>query len=365
MYRIIITVFKTKNIILVLLLILNIENQSLVAQNNENPIEILFIGNSYFNYCDLPGMFNKFTEESVEEAYIDEYVPSGTSLGEHANSGVTEAKIKEKDWDYIIITASGAYMVYPDYFSDQHFYSELMQLKRTIIENCATAQIIFCLPWADEDGMLWAGMTDNYAKMQLKIYHRTLQISNDQNFIIAPVGWVWYKVLEEKNYPLHYLHTSDMYHPSCRGTYLMACTIYSTIFAQSTEGIPYYSRFDTTEAKYFQTIASNIVLNDLDLWNIDTNYTYHNKKTISHLSQNYPNPFNSLTNIEYEVFKESKIKIEVLDILGKTIAILVNEQKLPGIYSVDFDGNKIKNGIYFYSLKTDNDIQIKKMQLIK
>ena len=70
--------------------------------------------------------------------------------------------------------------------------------------------MVFCLPWAFEDGMTWVqGWTDTYEDMQIEIYENTLEYSNNLDFVISPVGWAWYKVLKEKNYPLHYLHMSD------------------------------------------------------------------------------------------------------------------------------------------------------------
>ncbi len=55
------------------------------------------------------------------------------------------------------------------------------------------------------------------------------------------------------------------------------------------------------------------------------------------LSQNYPNPFNPSTIINYAVKDAGLVSIKVYDILGKEVAILVNETKEAGNYEVDFN----------------------------
>lgn len=361
--------YYRKVLILIILLLLNPD--FLIAQD-KNPQEILFIGSSYFNYNDLPFIVEKLTEETGKEVYIDHTGQNGMYLEDHVNRSTTEAKINERDWDFIILQGVGSLIAYPDYYTHHPVYPALVQLKNKIHSNNVSTRIIFCLPWAFEDGMTWVqGWTDTYEDMQIEIYNRTLQYSEELDLTIAPVGWAWYKILDDKNYPLHYLHISDWNHPSVKGSYIMACVIYSTLFIESSVGIPYYSGIETSEAIEFQTTASNTVLNDTILWNITT-YTdsaltgiieYEMQHT-SDISQNSPNPFYSITHIKYELLKESFVEIKVYDLLGKEYAILVKEKKIPGSYIVDFDGSELKSGIYFYSLRTGENYQVKKMQII-
>lgn len=83
------------------------------------------------------------------------------------------------------------------------------------------------------------------------------------------------------------------------------------------------------------------------------------------LEQNYPNPFNPVTKINFDVPKSGLVTLKVYDILGKEIAVLVNENKNPGSYSVDFDGYSFSTGMYFYRLESNGFISTKKMMLIK
>jgi hypothetical protein len=87
-------------------------------------------------------------------------------------------------------------------------------------------------------------------------------------------------------------------------------------------------------------------------------------KTFS-LEQNYPNPFNPSTKITYSVARESKVRLEVFDILGRKVATLVNEARNPGNYTVEFDASELVSGVYIYRLSTPELTFSKKMMLVK
>jgi hypothetical protein len=83
------------------------------------------------------------------------------------------------------------------------------------------------------------------------------------------------------------------------------------------------------------------------------------------LEQNYPNPFNPVTRISYDIPKQGFVSIKIYDIIGKEIATLVNENKNPGTYVLEFDGSSFSSGTYIYRLESNGFIAAKKMILIK
>jgi len=83
------------------------------------------------------------------------------------------------------------------------------------------------------------------------------------------------------------------------------------------------------------------------------------------LSQNYPNPFNPTTNIQYAVSIRQFVTLKVYDVLGNEIATLVNEEKTAGSYAVEFNGDGLTSGVYFYRLQTGSFVETKKMVLIR
>ncbi|CAG0983195.1 hypothetical protein ANRL2_02603, partial [Anaerolineae bacterium] len=67
-----------------------------------------------------------------------------------------------------------------------------------------------------------------------------------------------------------------------------------------------------------------------------------------HLEQNTPNPFNPGSDIRYQISEPSIVRLAVYDLLGRAVAILVNERKEPGTYTVRFDGSGLASGVYVY-----------------
>ncbi|MCX6161362.1 MAG: M14 family zinc carboxypeptidase [Ignavibacteriae bacterium] len=90
-----------------------------------------------------------------------------------------------------------------------------------------------------------------------------------------------------------------------------------------------------------------------------------NNPALFSLEQNYPNPFNPVTQINYAIAKEGLVRITVFDLLGREVRTLVNEVKKPGYYTVDFDGQNLSSGFYFYKMESNLFIESKKMMLIK
>ena len=83
------------------------------------------------------------------------------------------------------------------------------------------------------------------------------------------------------------------------------------------------------------------------------------------LLQNYPNPFNPTTTIQYSIPQRSNVILKVYDVLGNEVAVLVDEEKERGVYSVNFDASNFASGIYLYRLHAGSFVETKKMILLK
>jgi photosystem II stability/assembly factor-like uncharacterized protein len=85
------------------------------------------------------------------------------------------------------------------------------------------------------------------------------------------------------------------------------------------------------------------------------------------LSQNYPNPFNPVTKIKFDISGTSAAQtfLFVYDLLGREVAVLVNEELQPGSYEADWDASAYPSGVYYYKLESGSFTETKKMILIK
>jgi hypothetical protein len=83
------------------------------------------------------------------------------------------------------------------------------------------------------------------------------------------------------------------------------------------------------------------------------------------LYQNYPNPFNSSTTISFYVYSATSVSLEIYDITGKVVDVLVDQHMQSGLKTIDFDANSLSSGIYFYRMRMGGYTKTRKMVLIK
>lgn len=83
------------------------------------------------------------------------------------------------------------------------------------------------------------------------------------------------------------------------------------------------------------------------------------------LAQNYPNPFNPETTIGYAIPKESKVVLQVFNMLGECVATLENRIRKPGFYEVSFHAGGLGSGVYIYRIRAGDFAASKKLLLLK
>ena len=85
------------------------------------------------------------------------------------------------------------------------------------------------------------------------------------------------------------------------------------------------------------------------------------------LHQNYPNPFNPTTTITYQLPQVCDVRLEVFDVMGRSVAVLINEKQSAGTHSVLLNATQfsLASGVYFYRLSAGGRTETKRMTLIK
>ena len=88
------------------------------------------------------------------------------------------------------------------------------------------------------------------------------------------------------------------------------------------------------------------------------------------LAQNYPNPFNPITKIQFDIPERTHVNLTVFNVLGQKVTTLVDEELAPQSYEAEWNGlsdggNKVASGIYFYRLTAGDNVQTKKMMMLK
>lgn len=124
----------------------------------------------------------------------------------------------------------------------------------------------------------------------------------------------------------------------------------SEVQYSSKDGAEFIASYETVTMGYGEVVQSPV--------DPDTPQTVE-------LNQNYPNPFNPVTNIEYQVPEQSDVLLTVYDVLGRQVAVLVNEEQSAGSYTVSFDGSQLSSGMYIYRLEAGSTAITKQMMLVK
>lgn len=127
--------------------------------------------------------------------------------------------------------------------------------------------------------------------------------------------------------------------------------------------------FNVNRFRFFGDTLGFAVGKHIYKYELDTTIGIHNISTVipnsPELSQNYPNPFNPTTKIKFHVLDYEDTKLTVFDVLGREIAVLVNEKMYPGIYEYTFDASDLQSGVYFYKIETLRYSETKRMVLVK
>lgn len=122
--------------------------------------------------------------------------------------------------------------------------------------------------------------------------------------------------------------------------------------------------------------SNSVVKYRLKQIDIDGAYEYSNEIEVTvetipakfELAQNYPNPFNPTTKIKFSLpdgMAQYAVSLRVYDLIGREVAVLVNENLTAGIYEKTFDASGLSSGIYYYQLTTPEFSSVKKMMLIR
>ncbi len=83
------------------------------------------------------------------------------------------------------------------------------------------------------------------------------------------------------------------------------------------------------------------------------------------LSQNSPNPFNPVTTIRYGLPKASYVKLEIYNILGQRITMLVESHKIAGYHEFKLDATQLASGIYLFIIQAGEFNKVKKRVIMK
>lgn len=193
-------------------------------------MDILFIGNSFTYYNDMPSVFENMARMSGIDVSVKSVAFGGYYLRQHIQPGSEARKMLEtKKWDYVVIQEQSINPV-TDFEDFRSSAAALASLAR----ECGAAVVLY-QTWAyEKDSAKINGTGLSYDKMNSGLKKAYMRAAKSCGAKRAPVGSAFYRVF--KKYPGIGLYDSrDAYHPSAAGSYLAACVIFYSIFGSKTK----------------------------------------------------------------------------------------------------------------------------------
>jgi PKD repeat protein len=249
----------------------------------------------------LPQLVQSLSTSAGKTLNIDSSIPGGYLMSSHLNDATTFAKISQGNWDYVILQEQSQIPTI-DFYRDNDMYPAMTDLKALIEQYNPCAKIITYMTWGrryggqqcDPSGTYCSPVFANFNQMQNSLTSAYLEISEQLNVQCAPVGVVWQNIL---NNSTHVLHSGDNSHPNIDGSYVAACTIFSSIWKQGASGLSYTAGLSSTLAQYYQLISDNTLFNSTNDWNLNINKPTANfSESISGNTATFTNLSTSIAN---------------------------------------------------------------------
>ncbi len=262
-----------KNFILFLFLVLNF----CYSQTKR----VLFLGNSYTNYFDLPQLLVNTAQSTNDLIVVESNTPGGHTLQNHNSNSTSLSKIAQGNWDFVVLQEQSQLPSFPITQVENQVFPFAQSLNNTIVSQNPCAETVFYMTWGRQNGD-----TENcssnppvctYVGMDNLLKERYLTMTNDNNAIVSPVSVVW-KYLRT-NYPTMNLYDPDGSHPSILGSYVAACCFYTTILRKNPLLITFNASLSSADAAAIKMATKNLVFDNLLTWKVGnydpiSNFTY-------------------------------------------------------------------------------------------
>jgi len=239
---------------------------------SQDTLSVLFIGNSYTSYNNLPLLVKNLSTSAGKTLNIDSNMPGGYLMSSHLNDATTLSKISQGNWDYVILQEQSQIPTI-DYYRYNDMYPAMTDLKSVIEQYNPCAKIITYMTWGrrfggqqcDPSGTNCSPVFTNFNHMQDSLTSAYLEISEQLNIQCAPVGVTWQYILNDTTLVLH---SGDNSHPNIDGSYVAALSIFSSIWKLGTSGLTYTAGLSNQLAQYYQSKSDNTIFNSANDWNL-------------------------------------------------------------------------------------------------
>jgi hypothetical protein len=256
------------------------------------PMRVLFVGNSYTHYNNMPEMVQKMADSKGIKAEIVMDAKSSHTFQMHSKRPELYESIRSRKWDYVVLQGFSRELAQDQSVIDTASIPYLKQLLDSIYKNNACTNVLLYQTWGYKTGFIEDSTINwDYQTMTDRIHRGYLYVADSLHLPIVPVGRVWETIKE--NHPELNLYQEDLQHPSIIGSYVSACCFYTALF-KSDPDVSFYAGLSPKIAESIQECAGTLLKMNLKRYHLDQNTfqldvkTINGKKTLL-CTSTYPN----------------------------------------------------------------------------
>lgn len=231
---------------------------------SDDPLDILFLGNSYTHYFDMPTLLEGIADSAGCRINAEMVAPGGSGLNLHAENGTTLTAIASRKWDAVVLQNFSQHPSQPVEAVRVKTFPSVKTLVDSIRANDPQTKIYYYVTWGRRDGDI---QNCNRNKMvctfdgHTEALHRGYSMYAEEfGGDLVDVGGAFAKIYRDERAPFsaRQLYDRDGSHPSLRGSYLAASVFFAALYRTSPVGLSYPEDLTEEAARYIQRVAGSL-----------------------------------------------------------------------------------------------------------
>jgi hypothetical protein len=240
----------------------------------KTPLQVLFLGNSYTFYNDLPGLLKTLADKEGAKVATGEVLKGGQTLGAGSNAHSIDSesltKLQASPWDVVVLQEQSQIPTIPAFMKNT-MVPGANKLSKHLKQANSCAKVVLFLTWGRKAGGKQCAGTQcsadfkNFDQMQDALTAAYLEVAKQVGGAVVPVGEAWRAAIKAGAPDLF---DGDGSHPSKVGSYLAALTFYAALFKKTPVDAWHPDAVSDAQANTLRKIAADTVMNDLPKWGL-------------------------------------------------------------------------------------------------
>lgn len=199
-------------------------------QQNPDSVRILWIGNSFTFYNDVPQMVEELGKLNGIPISTTRVLKGGEKFSGHLQNPELHKQLEKGGWDYVVLQEFSSTPAYSTKYVAENIMPYAAEIDSLAKKYSPEVETVYYMTWGHKNGNTRQTdypLDDTYDSMQERIFTTYTDMAYENGGVVAPVGVAWRNIRHQ--YPEIELYIEDNFHPSLAGSYLAANTLFATM----------------------------------------------------------------------------------------------------------------------------------------